>query len=62
MKDYSDSEFFNCPLRGVTSILNAIFGNKFENSGIPEHILIAAGKRGTARTYLFRKLSKMVIR
>lgn len=48
MKNYSDSEFFDCPLRGVTSILNAIFGNKFENSGIPEHILIAAGKRGTA--------------
>lgn len=48
MKNYSDSEFFDCPLRGVTSILNAIFGNKFENSGIPEHILIAAGRRGTA--------------
>ena len=48
MKNYSDEQFFDCPLRGVTSILNAIFGNKFENSGIPKHILIAAGKRGTA--------------
>ena len=47
MKDYSDSEFFDAPFRGVTSVLNAIFGNKFENSGIPEHILIAAGERGT---------------
>lgn len=50
MKSYSDSEFFNCPFRGVTSVLNAIFGNKFENSGIPEHILKMAGERGTART------------
>lgn len=48
MKSYSDSEFFNAPFRGVTSVLNAIFGNKFENSGIPEHILKAAGERGTA--------------
>ena len=48
MKNYRDSEFFHCPLRGITSILNAIFRNKFENSGIPEHILIAAGERGTA--------------
>lgn len=53
MKHYTDSEFFNSPFRGVTSVLNAIFGNKFENSGIPEHILIAAGERGTAcHTYL----------
>ena len=48
MKYYSDSEFFDAPFRGVTSVLNAIFGNKFENSGIPEHILKAAGERGTA--------------
>ena len=48
MKNYSDSEFFDSPFRGVTSVLNAIFGNKFENSGIPEHILKAAGERGTA--------------
>jgi hypothetical protein len=48
MKNYSDSDFFDCPFRGVTSILNAIFGNKFENSNIPEHILKAAGERGTA--------------
>lgn len=48
MKNYSDEQFFDCPFRGVTSVLNAIFGNKFENSGIPEHILIAAGERGTA--------------
>lgn len=41
-------EFFDSPFRGVTSVLNAIFGNKFENSGIPEHILKAAGERGTA--------------
>lgn len=50
MKKYSDEEFFNSPFRGVTSVLNAIFGNKFENSGIPEHILKAAGERGIART------------
>ena len=62
MKNYSDEQFFDVPFRGVTSVLNAIFGNKFENAGIPEHILKAAGERGTARTYLFRKLSKMVIR
>jgi hypothetical protein len=48
MKKYSDDEFFNCPLRGVTSVLNSIFGNKFENANIPEHILKAAGERGTA--------------
>lgn len=48
MKNYSDEQFFNAPFRGVTSVLNAIFGNKFENSGIPEHILNAAGERGTA--------------
>lgn len=48
MKYYSDSEFFDAPFRGVTSVLNAIFGNKFENAGIPEHILKAAGERGTA--------------
>lgn len=48
MKHYTDSEFFDSPFRGVTSVLNAIFGNKFENSGIPEHILRAAGERGTA--------------
>ncbi len=48
MKNYSDSEFFDSPFRGVTSVLNAIFGNKFENSNIPEHILKAAGERGTA--------------
>lgn len=44
----TDEEFFNCEFRGVTSALNAIFGNKFENSGIPEHILQAAAERGTA--------------
>ena len=48
MKNYTDSEFFECPLRGVTSMLNTIFGNKFEDSHIPEHILKAAGERGTA--------------
>lgn len=48
MKHYSDSEFFDSPFRGVTSLLNAIFGNKFEGAGIPEHILKAAGERGTA--------------
>lgn len=48
MKNYTDSEFFDSPFRGVTSVLNAIFGNKFENSGIPEHILKAAAERGTA--------------
>ncbi len=48
MRDYTDSEFFDSPFRGVTSVLNAIFGNKFENAGIPEHILKAAGERGTA--------------
>lgn len=62
MRNYTDSQFFDSPFRGVTSVLNTIFGNKFENSDIPEHILKAAGERGTARTYLFRKLSKMVIR
>ena len=48
MKNYSDEQFFDAPFRGVTSVLNAIFGNKFENAGIPEHILKAAGERGTA--------------
>ena len=48
MKHYTDSEFFDCPFRGVTSVLNAIFGNKFENSDIPAHVLKAAGERGTA--------------
>lgn len=48
MKEYSDSEFFDAPFRGVTSVLNAIFGNKFEKMDIPERILKAAGERGTA--------------
>ena len=48
MRNYTDSEFFDAPFRGVTSVLNAIFGNKFENSKIPEHILKAAAERGTA--------------
>lgn len=48
MKNYTDEMFFDSPFRGVTSVLNAIFGNKFENSGIPEHVLRAAGERGTA--------------
>ena len=48
MRNYSDSQFFDAPFRGVTSVLNAIFGNKFENSGIPEHVLRMAGERGTA--------------
>lgn len=48
MKNYSDEQFFDAPFRGVTSVLNAIFGNKFENSGIPEHVLRMAGERGTA--------------
>lgn len=45
MKNYSDEQFFDCPFRGVTSVLNAIFGNKFENSNIPEHILKAARRK-----------------
>ena len=48
MRNYSDEQFFDAPFRGVTSVLNAIFGNKFENSGIPEHVLRMAGERGTA--------------
>ena len=48
MKNYNDEEFFNSPFRGVTSALNTIFGNKFENSNIPEYILEAAAMRGTA--------------
>lgn len=50
MKKYSDEEFFDAPFRGVTSVLNAIFGNKYENSGIPDYVLKAAGERGTARS------------
>ena len=30
MRNYSDEQFFDSPFRGVTSVLNAIFGNKFE--------------------------------
>ena len=48
MKNYSDEEFFDAPFRGVTSVLNAIFGNKYEKMDIPEHVLKAAGERGTA--------------
>lgn len=44
----TNEEFFDSPYRGVTSVLNIIFGNKFENSGIPEHVLKAAAERGTA--------------
>ena len=50
MKKYSDEEFFNSPFRGVTSVLNAIFGNKYENSGIPDYVLKDAGERGTDRS------------
>ena len=48
MKTYTDEEFFSAPYRGVTSVLNAIFGNKYESMSIPEHVLKAAGERGTA--------------
>lgn len=48
MKHYSDEQFFDAPYRGVTSVLSTIFGNKFENSDIPEYILKAAAERGTA--------------
>lgn len=48
MKQYTDEEFFNAPFRGVTSVLNIIFGNKYENSSIPEYVLKAAADRGTA--------------
>ena len=48
MKDYTDSEFFDCPFRGVTSVLNAIFGNKFADMNIPDQVLKTAGERGTA--------------
>ena len=48
MKNYSDSQFFDAPFRGVTSVLNTIFGNKFEKTDIPEYILKAASERGTA--------------
>lgn len=48
MKKYTDSEFFDAPYRGVTSALDTIFGNKFDSSSIPEHILKAAAERGTA--------------
>ena len=48
MRNYTDTEFFDAHFRGVTSVLNAIFGNKFENSGISEHVLKVAGERGTA--------------
>ena len=48
MKEYSDEEFFNAPYRGVTSVLNTIFGNKFESGSIPEHVLKLAADRGTA--------------
>ena len=47
MKKYTDDQFFGSPVRGVTSALDAIFGNKFEDSHIPEHILKAATERGT---------------
>ena len=48
MKNYSDEQFFDAPFRGVTSVLDIIFGNKYEDSGIPEHVLKAAAERGTA--------------
>lgn len=48
MKKINDEEFFESPLRGVTSVLNAIFGNKYEKSDIPEYILQAAAERGSA--------------
>ena len=48
MKNYSDSQFFGSPFHGVTTVLNTIFGNKFKNSGIPEHVLKIASERGTA--------------
>ena len=39
MKDYSVSEFFDAPYRGVPRVLNAIFGTKFEKMAIQERIL-----------------------
>lgn len=48
MKNYSDEEFFNTPFLGVTSVINTIFGNKYENSNIPDYILKVAVERGKA--------------
>ena len=47
MKKYSDEEFFNAPFRGVTTVLDTVFGNKFKNSNIPDHILKMAAERGS---------------
>ena len=57
----TNEEFFDSPYRGVTSVLNAIFGNKFENSDIPEHVLKAAAERGTACHSYIEKYQKWLL-
>ena len=60
-RNMTNEEFFNSPYRGVTSVLNIIFGNKFENSGIPEHVLKAAAERGTACHSYIEKYQKWLL-
>ena len=49
-KEYSDEEFFGCPLRGANSVVNAVFGNPTDDGGhyanIPPSILENAARRG----------------
>ena len=51
-KHIEDEEFFNCKLRGVNNVVNAIFGSPTDNGGhyanIPPSILEAAAERGKA--------------
>lgn len=51
-KHIEDEEFFNCKLRGVNNVVNAVFGSPTDDGGhyanIPPSILEQAAKRGKA--------------
>lgn len=48
VKKYTDEEFFNCKLRGVNNVVNAVFGESEKVKNIPQRVLDNAAKRGTA--------------
>lgn len=52
MKQYSDKEFFSCKLRGVNSVVNAVFGAPTDAGGkyanVPPSVLQRAADRGKA--------------
>lgn len=48
MKKYTDEEFFECKLRGVNNVVNAVFGKSEKFDKIPPSVLERAAERGSA--------------